>query len=152
MESVYNIAVKYLSSKYTNNDPISKYTPTDLKIKTLIKDYYISSIVINKELKTALDYVWLWAALGAFNTLKSCIPTMSYEKFLENFENRIVEKNNNYTKINYRGVIFKIVNDKGQTHLEENFECFDCLGNSFGVVNYLDIPNIPEGERYVIKE
>ena len=148
--SVYNVAVKYLQDKYAPNVPVSEYTPTDANIKLLLGYYYLGAEA-KKDLKTAMDYVWLWKASRTYETFNNAITNVlkDYNTVLTKFKDRIVEINNEYVKIKYRDVIFKVYNIDNKAVLYGAFECFDCLGNSFGDVRYLDIPEAPEGEIYV---
>lgn len=142
MKSLYNEAVKYLNSKYPKGAPLDKYTPTDYNIKMLLRDYNATggAKLVREYLKTAMDYVWLWKAARAYESIEAPISTMSYNEFLNKYEKRIVEYNDSVAKMNYRGVNFTIHNVGGQAVLYGAFECFDCLDNSFGEVRYLDIP------------
>lgn len=143
MKSLYNEAVKYLHSKYPKDAPLDKYTPTDSYIKMLLREYNATggAKLVRENLKTAMDYVWLWKAARAYESIEAPISTMSYNEFLNKFENRIFyEYDDTLAKMKYRGVIFTIHNVGGQAVLYGAFECFDCLDNSFGEVRYLDIP------------
>lgn len=152
--SVYNKAVEYLKKKYVDNAPLANYTPTDLNIKRLVREYIETGGAkpVKEELKTAMDYVYLWKALCTFNSIKHTLQyaLKDYSIALNKLENRIIERGNDCVKINYRDVIFTIVNYKGESVLKGEFECFDCLGNSFGIINHNDIPDTPEGEKFVI--
>lgn len=144
MRGVYNIAINYLHNKYSNDTPDNRYTDTDLNIKNLLREYsQTPHRVIEEDLKTALDYVWLWKAATAYDNIKTTINNMLYKTFVEKYEDNIVEWNDSYVLFNHKNVIFKVINFNGCCCMVGEFECFDCLGNSFGVVKYMDIP-----ERY----
>lgn len=141
-KSLYNVAVEYLNSKYAKGTTNDKYTPTDLNIKNLLREYNATggAKVVREDLKNAMDYVWLWKAARTYESIESFINNISYREFLKKFENRIVDKDDDYSIMKYRNVIFKVYNIGGRAVLYGAFECFDCLGNSFGEVRYLDIP------------
>ena len=144
MRGVYNIAIKYLNNKYPKGTSESEYTGTDLNIKNLLREYSSTPhTTIAEELKTAMDYVWLWKAATAYDNIKTTINNMLYKHFVKLYEDDIIEWNDSYALLKHKNVIFKVINFNQCCCMVGEFECFDCLGNSFGVIKYMDIP-----ERY----
>ena len=97
--SVYNVAVKYLNNKYAPNVPVSEYTPTDARIKLLLGYYYLGGEA-KKDLKTAMDYVWLWKASRTYDVFSNTITNVlkDYNTVLTKFKDKIVEINNEYNR------------------------------------------------------